>query len=329
MDITLRIEAFAKKWLQKLDPWMNEPVPFHTTQRICLNISGNVINLLQVNRDTGGIEVLLNEDLEFDNAENLAVVLAGITKRYHLESIPAYWLLTPDEYQLFYIDALPVKSEEFKDALNWRLRSLINFPLQEATTDYFMLPAKKSGPNQPMVVAITARKQQLQKNIDLFQKAGMTLAAIDIPELALRNLAATCENDEKSTAFLYFYNNMAILNLTRQKILYFTRRITITNTLRAAPNFYESISLEILRYLDYFQSQWRHPIPSRFYIASQDGKTDDIIAGLNKHLVMKLEPFPLSNILINQNKAAQLNNHALLSVGAILRQEEPNVTTGN
>lgn len=330
MKMASQIELYAKKWLNKLEPWLSESAPLDATQRICLSFTGNTISLLQINKNAADIAILQNEDIEFENTDNLTILLTAVTKRYQLEHIPAYWLLSPDDYQLFFIDALPVKGDEFKDALNWRLRSLINFPIQEAAIDHFLLPAKKGASNQPMVVAVTARKQELQKNIETFEKAGITLTTIDIPELALRNLTAACENDEKSTAFLYFYNNMAILNLTRQKILYFTRRIAIVNNDRDAPNFYESMSLEILRYFDYFQSQWRYPSPSRFYIASHDGKTDDIVAGLSKHLMTQLEPFPLSNIvLLDKSKTTPLTNNALLSLGMTLRQEETNVTAGH
>ncbi len=325
MKVASQVESYAKKLIKKFEPWLSDSAPLDATQRICLSFTGNVISLLQINKSTDNVDILLNEDIEFDSTENLTTLLTGINKRYRLENVPAYWLLSPEDYQLFFIDALPVKSDEFQDALNWRLRTLVNYPIQEAASDYFMLPAKKGASNQPMAVAVTARKQELQKNIDIFEKAGIALTAIDIPELAMRNLSTTCENDEKSTAFLYFYNNMAILNLTRQKILYFNRRITITQNDRTAPGFYEKMSLEILRYFDYFQSQWRYPSPSRFFIAAHDGKTDHIIAGLGKHLMTQLEPFPLSRIIVDQSKASQLTG-SLLSLGTALRQEETNVT---
>ena len=326
MSMLQQIELRAKKILQKIEPWLIEPKPLETSHRLCLSLNGNILTLLHINNDTNGIEIILNENLEFSDTPSLGIVLTGVVKRYQLEHTPAYWLLAPDDYQLFFIDSIPVKGNEFKDALNWRLRSLLTHPIQETAVEYFMLPAKKSSSDQPMVVAVTSRKQQLADTIELFLKAGVQLANIDIPELALRNLSAACEKDEKSTAFLYFYKNMAILNVTRQKVLYFTRRIMITDNMNQnSPDFYEKLSLEILRYFDYFQSQWRHPSPSRFYIAAQQGNPDQIIAGLAKHLTVQLEPFPVSSIIVNKNKTDQLENDALLSLGSVLQQEDTNV----
>src|SRR3990167_959651 len=104
---------------------------------------------------------------------------------------------------------------------------MLNFPIEEAIIDYFSIPGKKSNPNQSMIAVIAARAIAITNMVNLFNKSDIYLTTIDIPELALRNLTALFEQDENPSALIYFYENFIMLNITRQKILYFSRRIPI------------------------------------------------------------------------------------------------------
>jgi MSHA biogenesis protein MshI len=256
------------------------------------------------------------------------MVLSDINQRYLLATTPIYWLLSPDDYQLFITDTLPVKKEEFRDALKWRARSLLSYPVEEAMLDYFTLPAKK-GTTGPMLALTAVKADLISKVVRVIKKSGLNLTMIYIPELALRNLSSLYETDEKSTGVIYFYNNGAILNITSQKTLYFSRRLNWTSATAALPNNAEQVCLDIMRYFDFFQTQWRMPGPSRIFVAAEEKSVDEIASALSQHLTISVQPFDLK-IPDEGNKPEQvIGNPFLLPYGCALCEEKEYVSPGN
>jgi MSHA biogenesis protein MshI len=249
----MQLAKFAEKYTKELRRWIEplfiEKKPEPTTERNCISLGSKELCLVHINKTLDTTELISSDNLHFEDHENLPLLLSSFLERHNLSSIPTYWLLSPEQYQLFIIESLPVASDEFKAAINWRIRSLINYPIEETVIDSFKLPSKKASPEN-MVAAVVTRRNQLVRLIDIFKKAGLNLTTIDVPELAMRNLIMPYENDEKSTAFIYFYERIAILNITRQKTLYFTRRINLYSETDVSMNQYQQFSLDILRYFD-------------------------------------------------------------------------------
>lgn len=316
-----------RRWLKPL--FAPKPLPV-TTRRCCIHCSPQSISLLHFNKTQDAIESLYIETLPYSDLKELGSALQEIVKKHDLHLIPTYWLLSPENYQLFLIESLPVEPKEFHDALNWRIRSLINYPLEEAVVDYFTLPNKKgSSARGAMIGAVVANINQLKIITECFTASGLCLTTIDIPELAMRNLSALYEDDEKSTAFIYFYEDKAILNITKQKILYFTRSINLTLNTTTNQKNYELISLDILRYFDYYQSQWRNPSPHRIFIGTEKDNAETIAKSLSEHLLLTAEPYALKLSLANKDELHMLENKHLLMTGCALRDGKQNATTRN
>lgn len=197
VDIKAKLNQLNfQQLLNAIQAWFY-PRPLNTTHRCCIQVSPKEITLLHVNKIQDMVEVLLHETIQYDDLASLRLVLTGLTKQYELNKMPLYWLLSLEDYQLFLIDSLPVAKNEFHAALNWRIRSLINYPIEEALTDSFLIPPKKADSETNMVAAVAAKMTPLIKIIEVFQKAELRLSVIDIPELALRNLSALYETEEK------------------------------------------------------------------------------------------------------------------------------------
>jgi len=306
------LREWKNRWFAKTE----QPI---TTERCSISMSANEIHLVHIDKRLDTFEVLMTETLQFEDLDTLALILAGIVNKYQLQSIPLTWVLAPNDYQLFLIESLPVSAEEFNEALSWRIRSLITYPITDAIVDYFKLPAKKTSAGKDMVAAITAPAAYVSKTSDIFKKAGLKPKKIDIPELAMRNLTALYETDEKATAFIYFFENTVILNITSKKILYFTRNLPLPAQ-EAENGGFEAFALDILRYFDYFQSQWRLPSPSRIYVASEKGNAEELAKSLSAYLATA-EPFPLQHLTARRVKINELGKQGLLALGAALYEE--------
>lgn len=321
VDVRTKITEFATKLLDRVRPYIEEQKPEPTTHRCCISLEDNHVTIIHINKLEDTTEILLTESLHYDHLDNLSLVLSGLVSQYELEGMPMYWLLSQEAYQFFLIESLPVPKEEFLDALNWRIKSLIAFPVEDAAIDYFNLPPKKASATSSMLAVAIAKKSYLKPYIDIFKQCGLRLEAIDIPELALRNLSAAYETDEKNTAFLYFHNNDVLMNITSEKKLYFSRRLSIEKSSESASRDYETLSLEIMRYLDYFQSQWRRPMPSRVFVGSERENTKEIAEILSKNLLITVEPYSIKSVLADKNKLHLLEKKYLLTLGCAMRED--------
>ena len=276
------------------------------------------LNFIYLNKTQEQFEIILTEYIPYTALNEINLLLTSMVQQHYLHYTPTTWLLSPEDYQLFLVEALPVKSEEYTDALQWRIRSLINYPPSEAAIDYFKLPAKKGlQENDGMTAAVAAPTNRLNQIADILNRSGLLLTSIDIPELAMRNLTTRYENDEKSTAFIYFFEKVAILNITREKTLYFTRRMNLADY--QEQSLYEQMSLDILRYFDYYQSQWRYPTPSRIFIASTHN-TEKIKILLSDYLTLAVEQYQLPPTIIGNSKLKSLDASSLLLLGKALGQ---------
>lgn len=188
-----------------------------TTERCCIYISSQDIYLVHCDIKEDTYYLLHYQIIPYSASDDLATLFSTLHKRYNLQSVPTTWTLSPEDYQLFLIESLPVPADEFRDALSWRIRSLISYPLEEAILDCFTIPSKKTAQDSAITAAIVAKQNLLNKTIQSLKANGLNLNTIDIPELAMRNLTALYENDAKPTAFIYFFEQVAILNITSQK----------------------------------------------------------------------------------------------------------------
>lgn len=323
----MTITRYVRNIKNFIEPYIKRGNILETSQRCCLNIGAKEITLLIIDKAGDQTELLSTDVIQYDGIDNLSFVLSNVNQKYLLSAVPLYWLLNPEDYQLFVMDTLPVKEEEFTEALRWRARSLLTYPVEQASIDYFNLPAKR-GSNTGMMGLVAAKLAYLEQIDKIVKDTNLNLTTIYIPELALRNLAALYETDEKCTAVIYFYDKGTILNITYKKTLYFTRRLNYSSTTAQNANNFEPICLDVLRYFDFFQSQWRLTSPSRIFVIS-DKDVSEMIDALSQHLMLTVEMFHIKVPTKGKEPFTELAHNYLLPYGCTLREEYQSVTTGS
>lgn len=295
-----------------------------TPNRACLYQSETHLSFLAIDATTLPYKIL---DVENDKLEGTSAyhLIKVFVKDAGLHGTPLSLLLHPTEYEILLLEALPIPKDELKEALTWRVRSLVSYAPEDILLDYIQLPGKKNAPDSPLIAAIVSSSKKISNKINQLKDCGLLLKVIDIPELAMRNLTIPYENDEKSSAFIYFFKKLVILNITRQKQLFFTRRVTLPKT-ELTENDYEQIGLEILRYFDYYQSQWRFPTPTRIFIASEMNNAEKIALILSDSLMNPVIPYKIPENMFNSGseehrgvKEQQNIEKNLLALGGLLR----------
>lgn len=240
--------------------------------------------------------------------------------------------LNQNDYQWFAIDALNVPDEELKNALLWRLKELIDYPIENASFDLLKVPGDihNGGRNQSLI-AVIAANQNLIKNQNLFVAAKLALSLIDVPETAQRNISARLETEGRALAMLSFDALGGLLTVSYAGELYLSRRLDINSQDLMQQDFaerdasFERISLELQRSLDHFDRQHNYITTSKLVLAPLGDVAEALRQYLSTNMYLPVEILDLTSLLnlekVPELKSAERQQAFFAILGAALRQE--------
>lgn len=227
-------------------------------------------------------------------------------------------------YQLLLVEAPEVPEAELRAAVRWRIKELIDFHVDDAVIDVFAMPEQSRGGTTRMMYAVAAREDAVREQAEAAAEAGLSLDAIDIPELCMRNLTTQLAEDEYGVAFLYLGERHGFLTLTRQGVIYLTRHVDVgAATLAEADglrgDLVAGLALEVRRSMDYFESHYdQKPISSLYVGGLEHGDRND----LGIELGVMVKPMELPDLLdCDEDIPSEVQWRALPAVGAALRTE--------
>jgi len=236
-------------------------------------------------------------------------------------------LLDIGDYQLLVVDAPEVPPQELRAAVRWQIQDLIDFHIDDAVLDVFDAPPGGPAGTRKQMYVVVARAATVKQRIDRLEHAGVNLEIIDIPELAMRNIAARLPEDRSGLVTLYFSPHQCLITLTYQATLYVTRTIDFgyhdLQENASNPHVLSNrLALEIQRTMDYYEQHFRQapvravailPLPVILY------GLDD---ALQQTLGLTTRTVTLGDVIDCEREPDQ--EHAascLLAVGSALRTE--------
>ena len=192
----------------------------------------------------------------------LAESLKAVSSSRKLRKYRTTTVLGNGQYHLAQFDAPTVPKEERNDALRWRFKDMVDFQVDNASIGVIDIPIENASGRQAMVYAVAAGASAIASVMTSFHDGKASLDAIDIPELAQRNVAALFEQENRGLAFLCLDESGGLLTITYRGELYAVRRIEVTapqlaeadDERRAA--MLERVMLELQRTLDNFDRQY-------------------------------------------------------------------------
>ncbi|MBF0263080.1 MAG: hypothetical protein HQL97_14725, partial [Magnetococcales bacterium] len=191
-----------------------------------------------------------------------AKVAQTLIKSHKLEKAHFVGVLDRSAYVLFPADAPEMPREEWNAAMKWRIKDQIPFPVTQAVVEIFEMPG-----NSTRIYVAVAKESEVRDAVRLFQGVGVKLTALDIPELALRNLARGLPDDHDGMVVLHLERKSGMVMLIKRGRFYLARRFEngLDTLLQAldedgggvtrAP-FMDRIALEAQRTMDYFESHF-------------------------------------------------------------------------
>ena len=259
--------------------------------------------------------------------------LAALTKRTHLRGCRLAVCLDRSRFNLSQVEAPAVADGERLQALTWKVKDLIDYPLDELVLDYVDIPPTKSAAE--MVYTVASRRSDIQQIVDCTQGGEGILERIDIPALALQNISARLPFADEGVAFLNLARRDSQLILGRAEKLYLSRGVDVQSSelqeaLRSsehAPSnaLFERLLLDVQRSLDYYDSFFADPPIQHLLVSAVDTAFDELIDHLSRNLAIAVRPLRLDDLVTVSDSLsieAEFSGELMLAVGAALWQED-------
>jgi len=240
---------------------------------------------------------------------------------HDLDGARGVGVVAPGEYQVLQTEAPPVAASELRQAASWRVRELIDFPLEQAVVDTFPPPdaVQRAQANINVVVAQRAR---VGERIEHLREAGLALEAIDIPELAQHNVAARLPEALGGHGLLALETGDGLITIFRDGEQFFARALaTGRDTLAGDPEGSgERLTLEVQRSLDYVESTLsQQPLGALHVFPAGEAETA-LVERLTDNLSnVEVRAFDLDDLLTVEQPVERSGATLLHAVGAALR----------
>lgn len=239
-----------------------------------------------------------------------------------LTGMPVNLLLHPATYQMLLLDSPEVPAEELRAAMRWRIKDLIGEPLDQVVVDAFSLPEDAYRGRSRMVYCAVLGKARMQAWLDMLEQAGLQTQSIDVTEMAFRNLGLLAGAEGMNIALLRLRSSEGLICVQNGADLYMARRIE--QGLDKASDDFATVTLEIQRSLDYFESQLGKGYINRLLLLPAKRNAAATLQALSAGLAVKLQALDLRELFPGQ-AAAELDEqeqaYCMAAVGAALRQE--------
>jgi MSHA biogenesis protein MshI len=304
----------------------------NTLAAVCPEAKG--VAVAQIRRD-GDVAPLLEfcEYHQLDTGGSDKAALEKLVKEAQLDRSLCVSLVELGDYSLVMVEAPDVQPEEVRGAIRWRIKDLIDFNIDDAVIDVFEVPNTKAGGKNAMVYAVVARAAEVKQRIERLLGAGLNLEVVDIPELALRNIAALLPEDVAGVALVYIGQDNGLITITRQQTLYLSRRLAsgvnaLPDTLMQSndqdtiENWLDGIIVEIQRSLDYYESHFSLPQVSSLVITPLPRELPGVAQYISDQLDISTRMLDVQTLIDSEHALdSQLQSQCLLAIGAALRLE--------
>lgn len=258
-------------------------------------------------------------------------LLKKLLEQNGLDKYRCVSLMSTDTYDLLMVEAPDVPEEELVEAMRWRVKDMIDFPIEKAVIDVFDIPDQKSS--NDMMYVVVAREEVIAKRVKLMLDSGFDLNAIDIMELAMRNVTSLLPENEQGVAMVWLGLHSGSITLTRNGVLYFTRHLIGSEKLfgtlysesvtRDMEGWLDTVVIEIQRTLDFYESQYQQPPAAGVVLVPLVKPIDGLTDYLSSQLGVPVRYLELNNLFeISEDIELEKIALCLPAIGAALNLAE-------
>lgn len=276
-----------------------------------------------IERVAGQLPRLLQADFLPAEPEHRAERLREAAGKFGFKGRPVTALLHTSAYQLLLGDAPNVPATELNEALRWKVKDLVSFPVADAVIDAFLLPQSCSRGDARLAYVTVAKRAPVAELVQCINGADLKLQTIEIPELALARLLAEGYDTSRPQGLVSVYPGGGTLMMVKAGELYLARNFKLQyggGLLDDLPD--EALLLELQRSMDYFERQMRQSPAAGLYFCGENLTDDKLTESLRAGVNTRLQLFSLDTVVTAESEVAErCQSLCLRALGAALQQE--------
>lgn len=244
------------------------------------------------NVDSPDISVCEYHPCEKDR--KLSDCLLEAVLRNKLQGTKCNWILNPSYYRLLLVDTPNVPASEYKTAIRWQVKDIVNYPLDDVAIDIFF-PNQDPQSNINKIFVVVAQSSFLQQTITTITNCQLEPAFIDIREFASRNLITTISPTNDSIGFINVIEDKTLFMVVYQKTVSFVRYIPISLKAIQTGNVGQ-LAQEIQKSASYCESEFHLPLPESYFVAPNQFLDITVLGSLEAVLGKKVNTINVNNI---------------------------------
>lgn len=233
------------------------------------------------------------------------------------------------DYQMLVMPEPPVLDGEMETSLRWSLAPLIDYPIDEAVVDWMRIPTGEFDPQrEKQVYVIVTHKASVDGHQATFQKAKLSLLAVDVRETALRNIAGLLAGAQEGLGLVTLTEEGVSTTFTYRGELYLDRFMAqpLAEVLEGgAPRqakFFDRVAQQVHQSLGVIETSFPFITVRRIVVAPAPGPLD-LTGQLASRLQVPVERLDLTTAM-DMSATPELRTPAnqaryLVAVGAALR----------
>ena len=230
---------------------------------------------------------------KFQNETDLFSAIADCLQQFNKYQGQSSVVLPSHMYQLVQMDKPQLSELEIQQSLPWTVKDLVTISPTDIVADYIDNPIKQ-GPLEKISVFVSNRSL-ISPLIDVVNQSDAPLALLTCEEMIIASLVG-----QQSAANLIVCQEVAqepSLLIVRDGCVLFSRRLRGFSRLSdmsledLAHGMLDSLSLEVQRSIDFFESQLKQPPLKSILIRLPSACLSDIVAQLGQYFPVKVHAF--------------------------------------
>lgn len=232
---------------------------------------------------------------------------------------PARVMLRPSQYQVLQIDAPAVPPEELRTAARWQIREMVDLHTDDLTLDVVRVGDEQQRSSASLFVVVAANAT-IRDVMEIGQGLRSAVDVVDIQDMAQRNLQSAVArrqsaNGHAQAALVLVDEQQALLTISAQEELYYTRRIDLGPGFMQAPwgptpqadgagaldllpagqdgDRAQRLVVEIQRSLDLWDRTWPRLVLERLSVQA-GARTAELASVLTQELGQTVQPLEVS-----------------------------------
>ncbi len=252
------------------------------------------------------------------NDEQLRQCLIDAVLRNNLEKAACSWVLHPSQYHLTLVDTPSVPQFEYKDAVRWQVKDVVNYPLEDVTVDVFY--SDEFEKRLRKIYVVVAQSSFLQNIVNIIQECDLQPTSIDVREFAIRNLVTNLALANEPIGFFDITDDGCLLVIVQVDCIRFVRHIPAGFKKSETDNC-DELTAEIRRSFDYCTDELKQTIPAKFFMAPSSNNVDNIKQNLAEKLGKEIAVLDLQKIVSFANPIdLETQARCWVAIGGALRK---------